>query len=105
MCVDYTSLNKACLKENFPLPRIDQIVDTTSDCEHLCLLDAYSGYHQIKMREKDVPHTSFITPFGTYCYETMAFGLKNARCTYQRTMQEAFSPRSGRTRRSISMAW
>jgi hypothetical protein len=45
MCVDYTSLNKACLKVPFPLPRIDQIVDSTAGCETLLFLDAYSGYH------------------------------------------------------------
>jgi hypothetical protein len=47
MCVDYTSLNKGCPKVRFPLPRIDQIVDSTTGCELLCFLDAYSGYHQI----------------------------------------------------------
>ena len=46
MCVDYTRLNKACLKDHFPLPRIDQIIDSTSGCEILSFLDAYSGYHQ-----------------------------------------------------------
>ena len=53
MCVDYTGLNKACLKNLFPLPRIDQIVDSTSGCETLCFLNAYSGYHQITMKEYD----------------------------------------------------
>jgi hypothetical protein len=53
MCVDYTSLNKASPKVPFPLPRIDQIVDSTVGCELLCLLDAYSGYHQINMKESD----------------------------------------------------
>jgi hypothetical protein len=53
MCVDYTSLNKACPKVPFPLPRIDQIVYSTAGCELLCFLDAYSGYHQIKMKESD----------------------------------------------------
>jgi hypothetical protein len=65
MCVDYTSLNKACPKVPFPLPRIDQIVDSTAGCETLSFLDAYSGYHQIKMKESDQLATSFITPFGT----------------------------------------
>jgi hypothetical protein len=64
MCVDYTSLNKACPKVPFPLPRIDQIIDSTAGCELLCFLDAYSGYHQIKMKESDQLATSFITPFG-----------------------------------------
>ena len=53
MCVDYTSLNKACPKVSFPLPRIDQIVDSTAGCKLLSFLDAYSGYHQIKMKESD----------------------------------------------------
>jgi len=75
MCVDYTSLNKACPKDPFPLPRIDQIVDSTAGCETLLFLDAYSGYHQIKMKESDQLVTSFITPFGMYSYVTMPFGL------------------------------
>ena len=61
MCVDYTSLNKACPKDHFPLPRMDQIVDSTSGYEILSFLDAYSGYHQIAMKESDQLTTSFIT--------------------------------------------
>jgi len=76
MCVDYTSLNKACPKDPFYLPRIDQIIDSTSGCEILSFLDAYSGYHQIAMKESDQLATSFITPFGSYCYVSMSFGLK-----------------------------
>jgi hypothetical protein len=90
MCVDYTSLNKACPKVPFPLPRIDQIVDSTAGCELLCFIDTYSGYHQIKMKESDQLATSFITPFGMYCYATMSFGLRNAGATYQRCMQHVF---------------
>jgi hypothetical protein len=66
MCVDYTSLNKACPKVPFPLPRIDQIVDSTARCKLLCFLDAYSGYHQIKMKESDQLATSFIALFGMF---------------------------------------
>jgi hypothetical protein len=76
MCVDYTSLNKSCPKVPFPLPQIDQIVDSTAGCELLCFLDAYSGYHQIKMKESDQLATSFITTFGMFCYATMPFGLR-----------------------------
>ena len=78
MCVDYTSLNKACQKVPFPLPRMDQIIDSTTGCETLSFLDAYSGYHQIKMKESDQLMTSFMMPFGMYCYVTMPFGLRNA---------------------------
>ena len=53
ICIDYTGLNKACPKDHFPLPRIDQIVDSTSGCEILSFLDAYLGYHQITMKESD----------------------------------------------------
>ena len=47
MCIDFNHINRACPKDHFPLPRIDQIVDSTAGCEHLSFLDAYSGYHQI----------------------------------------------------------
>jgi hypothetical protein len=76
MYVDYTSLNKVCLKDLFPLPRIDQVVDSISRCETLCFLEAYSRYHQITMKESDQLVTSFITPFGSFCYVTMPFSLK-----------------------------
>jgi hypothetical protein len=70
--------------------RIDQIVDSTVGCETLSFLDAYSGYHQIKMKESDQLATSFITPFGMYYYITMPFGLRNAGATYQRCMNHVF---------------
>ena len=91
MCVDYTSLNKACPKDHFPLPRIDQIVNSTSGCEILSFLDAYSSYHQITKKESDQVVTSFDTPYGLYYYITMPFGLKNAGTTYQRCMQRCFT--------------
>ena len=97
MCVDYTSLNKACPKVPYPLPRIDQIVDSTAGCETLSFLDAYSGYHQIRMKESDQLATSFITPFGMYCYVTMLFGLRNVGATYQRCMNHVFGEHIGRT--------
>jgi hypothetical protein len=97
MCVDYTGLNKACPKVPYTLPRIDQIVDSTAGCETLSFLDAYSGYHQIKMKESDQLATSFITPFGMYCYTTMPFGLRNAGTTYQRCMNHVFGEHIGRT--------
>ena len=95
--MDYTSLNKTCPKVLFPLLRIDQIVDTMAGCELLSFLDAYSGYHQIKMKESDQLATSFITPFGMYCYVTMPFGLRNAGATYQRCMLHVFGDHLGRS--------
>ena len=96
MCVDYTGLNKACPKDPFALPRIDQVIDSTAGSELLCFLDAYSGYHQIKMRKSDQLATSFTTPYGTFCYVTMPFGMKNAGATYQRTMQCCLHDQIGR---------
>ena len=87
MCVDYTSLNKSYPKDHFPLPRIDQIVDSTAGYERLSFLDAYSGYNQIRMKVEDEEKKTFITPPGVFCYKTMPFRLKNAGATYQRMMQ------------------
>jgi hypothetical protein len=68
MCIDFTDLKKACPKDEFPLPRIDSLVDATATSELMSLLDCYSGYHQIWMKKEDKSKTSFITPSGTYCY-------------------------------------
>src|SRR5438132_14054049 len=65
----------------------DQVVDSTAGSELLCFLDAYSRYHQVSLAEFDCIKTSFIMPFGAYCYITMPFRLKNAGATYQRAMQ------------------
>jgi hypothetical protein len=77
MCTDFTDLNKCCLKDDFPLSRIDMVVDSVVGCETMTLLDCFSGYHQICLRKEDEEKTSFITPFGTYCYLRMSEGLKN----------------------------
>ncbi|CAL2257054.1 unnamed protein product [Prunus armeniaca] len=74
VCVDYTDLNKACPKDNFPLTRIDQLVDSTSGNQLLSFMDAYSGYNQILMHEDDKAKTSFVIERGTYCYKVMSFG-------------------------------
>jgi hypothetical protein len=83
MCVDYTDLNKHCPKDPFALHRINQIVDSTTGSALLSSLDCYSCYHQIALKEEDQSKTSFITPFGAYCYKTMSFRLKNVGATYQ----------------------
>jgi hypothetical protein len=96
LCVDFTSLNKAWPKDPYPLPRIDQIIDSIAGCDLLCFLDAFSGYHQIKMGKEDEEKTSFITPCGVYCYVCMPFGLKNAGETFQRLMRKALGAQMGR---------
>src|SRR5438128_2557025 len=95
MCIDYTDLNKACPKDPFGLQRIDQVVDSMAGCELLCLLDTYSGYHQVSLAESDCMKTSFIMPFGAYCYITIPFGLKNIGATYQREMQRCLHDQPG----------
>ncbi|CAH9143682.1 unnamed protein product [Cuscuta epithymum] len=97
MCVDYTDLNKACPMDPFPLPNIDQLVDETAGCELMSFMDAFSGYHQIRMHEEDAEKTSFMTPEGVFCYLVMAFGLKNSGATYTRMISKLFRPVLGRT--------
>ena len=82
MCVDFTYLNKVCPKDNFPLPRIDQLVDSTAGHKLLTFMDAFSGYNQIRMVKEDQEKTAFITSQGLYCYKVMPFGLKNVGATY-----------------------
>ena len=96
ICVDFTDLNKACPKDSFPLPRIDQLVDSTAGHKLLTFMDAFSGYNQIKMAEEDQEKTAFITSQGLYCYKVMPFGLKNAGATYQRLVNKMFSRQIGR---------
>jgi hypothetical protein len=84
-------------KGSLPSASHRSIVDSTAGCETLSFLDAYSSYHQIKMKESDQLTTSFITPFGMYCYTTMPFGLRNAGATYQRCMNHVFREHIGRT--------
>ena len=97
MCVDYSNLNNACPKDNFPLPQIDQIVDSTVEQGMLSFLDAFFGYHQILMVLVDEEKTAFITSHMLYCYKVMPFRLKNVGATYQRLMTKIFRPLVGRT--------
>ena len=82
MCVDFTDLNRACPKYNYPLPRIDTLVDLIAKHKLLSFMDAFSGYNQIKMKEEDQEKTSFVTSQGLFCYKVMSFGLKKAGATY-----------------------
>jgi hypothetical protein len=104
MCIDFTDLNKACPKDEFPLPRIDSLVDAAASLELMSLLDCYSGYHQIWMKKEDEPKTSFITLSGTYCYLRMPEGLKNARGSFNRMTAKVLHSQIGRCRRGNSPA-
>jgi hypothetical protein len=78
MCTNFTDLNKCCPKHDFPLPKIDKVVDSVAGYEMMALLDCFSSYHHIWFCKEDEEKTSFITPFDTYCYMRMPKGLKNA---------------------------
>ncbi|KAJ9704055.1 hypothetical protein PVL29_005372 [Vitis rotundifolia] len=90
VCVDFRDLNKASPKDDFPLPHIDMLVDSTAGHSMLSFMDGFSGYSQILMAPEDMEKTSFITEWGTYCYRVMPFGLKNAGATYQRAATTLF---------------
>ena len=90
VCVDFRDLNKANPKDDFPLPHIDMLVDSTIGHAMFSFIDGFSSYNQILMALEDREKTSFITEWGTYCYRVMPFGLKNAGATYQRAATALF---------------
>jgi hypothetical protein len=77
MCTNFTDLNKCYPNDDFPLARIDQIVDFAASYDIMALLDYFSSYHHIWLRREDEEKTSFITPFVTYCYMRVPEGLRN----------------------------
>nr|GEZ09292.1 reverse transcriptase domain-containing protein [Tanacetum cinerariifolium] len=96
MCVNFKELNKACLKDCYPLPEIDWKVESLRGYPFKCFLDAYKGYHQIKMAEEDEKKIAIIRSQRIFCYAKMPFGLKNAGATYQRLVDKAFQKQIGR---------
>jgi hypothetical protein len=96
MCMDFIDLKKCCPKDDFPLMRIDKIIDSTVGCEMMALLDYFSGYHQIWLRKEDEEKTSFITPFSTFCNLKMPEGLCNAGPTFCRMTKAALKDQVGR---------
>ena len=83
MYIDFKKLNKACPKDSYPLPRIDQLVDATLGHKLLTFMDAFSGYNQIRMASEDKEKTAFTIDHGLYCYRVVPLCLKNAGETYQ----------------------
>ena len=96
VCIDFTDLNKTCLKDPFPLPRIDQLVDATVGHPWMSFLDTFQEYHQIPLTLDDQEKTSFVTPIRNYHYKVMPFSLKNVGSTYQRMMTKMFKSQMGK---------
>jgi len=90
LCVDFKNLNKCSLKDNYPLPKMDQILQRVVGSHRISMLDGYFEYNQITMLEEDKEKTAFTTPWGTFMYEKILFGLMNAGATFQRDMDIAF---------------
>jgi transposase InsO family protein len=92
MCIDYRQLNKITVRDRYPLPRIDDLLDRIARCKLFSSLDLQSGYHQIRIAEADVPKTAFTTPIGHFQFKVLCFGLTNAPATFQRVMNRVFAP-------------
>ena len=89
--VDYRELNKATKEEHFPLPFIDQVLDTLAGKKYFSFLDGYSGYNQISIAPEDQDKTTFTCPWGTFAYSILPFGLCNAPPTFQRVVISIFA--------------
>ena len=96
MCVDYRALNSKTVRNRYPLPRMDDLIDQVQGSTVFSSLDLQSGYHQIRITEEDVPKTAFRTHIGLYQFKVLSFGLCNAPATFQATMNEIFAPYIGK---------
>ena len=90
LCVDFRNLNRSSLKDNYPLPKIEQILQKVVGAQRISMVDGFSGYNQIAMHPDDKEKTAFTTPWGAFMYDKMPFGLMNVGATFQRAMDIAF---------------
>lgn len=97
LCVDYRLLNSKTRKDAFPLPRIEESLDTLSGARWFSTIDLASGYNQVPVNKPDRPKTAFCTPFGLFEFNRMPFGLCNAPSTFQRLMQRMFGDQQGQS--------
>jgi len=90
LCVDYRQLNAVTIRDQYPLPRIDELLDSFKDCHYFSTIDLASGFWQVEMKPEDKPKTAFITKQGLFEFNVMPFGLTNAPATFQRLMNTVF---------------
>jgi hypothetical protein len=90
LCVDFRNLNRSSVKDNYPLPKMDHVLEKVVGSNRISMIDGFSGYNQIAVHQDDKEKTAFTTPWGTFMYDKMSFSLMNAGATFQRAMDIAF---------------
>jgi hypothetical protein len=96
LCIDFRNLNLACIKDNYPLPNMETLLQRVIGSKIMSMLDGFSGYNQVLVRKENQNKTTFTTPWGTFEYLRMPFGLLNAGATFQRAMDYAFHELMGK---------
>ncbi|GJR03044.1 putative reverse transcriptase domain-containing protein [Tanacetum coccineum] len=105
MCIDYRELNKLTVKNRYPLPRIDDLFDQLQGSRVYYKIDQRSGYHQLRVREEDIPKTAFRTRYGHYKFQVMPFGLTNSPTVFMNLMNRIAKPMSKLTQNNVKFDW